>query len=441
MANIMEAMSTFFRSLSPEEQKSVDDEATRLKEVGGLSETQVVDEMAQRYLDPVMYAEARQQAVQKAKTSPEYALTALSGLAGGLSKAYGGGAAEGMAPAEKKLSELRQEPLTELEKRREAALEGEQLKMRKAQEERASEKAGREKEQYERAKSRAEKEDDPTSLESQVLRDVAGRFGFEVPDTTSATTIKELLSDMESAYQTEVNRADKILQRQMSAERMENLEAQREWQRGEREQAAATRASENLQKKVAKLGKDLEDPQSQWYAISNVEDLMGVNLDDIKGAEDIPDIPGVTLPVIGTRVTAHSRQARMIDDAFQSVFNALLKARSGAAVTQPELIRLKKEFAEGKFRTEPEKILALKRYKEAVRNVMDNIEKRYAPEVVEAYSGLKSSSIKPTSAVKTPQTETEKVVEKAKNEIVRTTADGRKVVFDAITKKALRWAD
>jgi hypothetical protein len=69
------------------------------------------------------------------------------------------------------------------------------------------------------------------------------------------------------------------------------------------------------------------------------------------------------------------------------VFNVELKDRSGAAVTNNELMRLKQEFGEGKLRTDAEKVDALKRYRDAAMREMQNREAGFSPDVRDLYQG------------------------------------------------------
>ncbi|MGE3681950.1 MAG: hypothetical protein AB7G93_09505 [Bdellovibrionales bacterium] len=139
---------------------------------------------------------------------------------------------------------------------------------------------------------------------------------------------------------------------------------------------------EKLQGKIAPL----QDIQN---SLSSVESQMGFALDDYdpktnKAKGNEVDLPGVSVPGVG-RFNFYSDKARTLDNSMARVFNVELKDRSGAAVTTPELERLKAEFSSGKFNTEQEKIAALKEYKRLATIAMKNVEAGYEPRVVDKY--------------------------------------------------------
>jgi len=141
---------------------------------------------------------------------------------------------------------------------------------------------------------------------------------------------------------------------------------------------------------VEKLQTKLSPLQDIQNAVSTVEGKMGFTLDQYDpatnkaGGKDV-DLPGVSVPGLG-RITAYSGEARDLDTAMSRVFNTELKDRSGAAVTTPELNRLRQEFGEGKFNTEQEKLQALKDYQRAATLAMKNVEAGYAPGAVDTYN-------------------------------------------------------
>lgn len=150
-----------------------------------------------------------------------------------------------------------------------------------------------------------------------------------------------------------------------------------------------TKKNEAIDKKTQKLQADLNQSQAVATTISSVEDLLGFNLDDIdlttgKVKGESVDLPGVNIPGKG-RTTFYSSEARELDDTMSKLFNVELKNRSGVAVTPPELQNLKREFSEGKFNTEEEKLKALKRFKQALKKAFANIEAGYPKEVISEY--------------------------------------------------------
>jgi len=117
------------------------------------------------------------------------------------------------------------------------------------------------------------------------------------------------------------------------------------------------------------------------------------------------DLPGVSVPLLG-RVTAHDTKARSLNSLIQKVFNVELKDRSGAAVTTPEMNRIKTEFAAGKFNTEEEMIGALKLYRSLALQAMQNAEAGFRPEIRSEYQargGKLSGNYAPKSDPVAPQ--------------------------------------
>lgn len=160
---------------------------------------------------------------------------------------------------------------------------------------------------------------------------------------------------------------------------------------GKGAQADVKVAIEN-EKNTQKLSKELLGPQALDNAVRDIEEKLGGPLssfsfkgDDLYQNGKKRDLPGVNVPGIGN-LSFYSGEARELDGAMSAVFNMTLKDRSGAAVTDNELERLKKEFSDGKYNTEPQKIKALQAYQRRVQEVMHNREAGYKPEIVNEYS-------------------------------------------------------
>lgn len=131
-------------------------------------------------------------------------------------------------------------------------------------------------------------------------------------------------------------------------------------------------------KSVERLAGNLGTSQDAARTIKNVEQLIGFDLNKYDPSKNTVDgkkvdLPGVSIPALG-RFTAYSSDARVLDNTASKLFNIELKDRSGAAVTTPELERLKMEYSQGKFNTESEILGAMKRYKSALLSKMRDIE-------------------------------------------------------------------
>jgi len=160
---------------------------------------------------------------------------------------------------------------------------------------------------------------------------------------------------------------------------------------------AGTRASERhnelIDKKVTNLAGDMSSSQNLARSIGEIESELGFNLDSynpkskkaiVGGKEKEVDLPGMSVPGIG-RVSFYSPEARVLDGAAQKVFNMELKDRSGAAVTTPEMERLKREFAAGAFNSEEELITGMQRYKRALKSAMEDMERGANPDALHEY--------------------------------------------------------
>lgn len=144
------------------------------------------------------------------------------------------------------------------------------------------------------------------------------------------------------------------------------------------------------EKQVTAVGEKLGNSQEAFSAIQNLENNLGFKLDDYDANKKTVrgksvDIPGMSVPLLG-RVSAYSEKAREIDSAAASIFNRVIKDRSGQAVTSTEMERLKNEFAAGKYNDESELLKALKQYKQAALVAMQNVESRYDPSSVAEYA-------------------------------------------------------
>jgi hypothetical protein len=72
--------------------------------------------------------------------------------------------------------------------------------------------------------------------------------------------------------------------------------------------------------------------------------------------------------------------------AFQKLFNITLKNRSGAAVTIPELERLKKEFATGAWKTPQQLIEGVNQARNVINQHYRSVSAGFAPEALETYN-------------------------------------------------------
>jgi hypothetical protein len=102
----------------------------------------------------------------------------------------------------------------------------------------------------------------------------------------------------------------------------------------------------------------------------------------VRKSNDIPGYGAATSILPNVALSAEGKQLRGV---LASVRNKILKARSGAAVTDPEMMRLAEELGTAMGQTEEEMIQAYVNVKKALSHVKGGIMAGFAPEVVENY--------------------------------------------------------
>lgn len=112
--------------------------------------------------------------------------------------------------------------------------------------------------------------------------------------------------------------------------------------------------------------------------------VLGAVEDALKKHPDLAGYlagPKSLLPdmVIGTDLAAGKQ-------AFQKLFNITLKNRSGSAVTNQELERLKQEFASGTFKTAPQLQKAVEQARNIINKHYASVAAGYGPKALEAYN-------------------------------------------------------
>lgn len=198
------------------------------------------------------------------------------------------------------------------------------------------------------------------------VRDEVMRSGLfqpdEIPELYDAGHFRMAASSIIPAY----HQSDEYLERQFKRAQIAKLNAEAAGEAGGGERA------------VERLAGKLGNAQDAARTIGEVESQLGFVLDDYDaktgkvGGESV-DMPGVSVPGFG-RLSFYSGEARTLDDTASRLFNLELKDRSGAAVTTPELDRLKREYSQGKYNTEGELLGAMQRYKRALSSKMRDIE-------------------------------------------------------------------
>lgn len=243
--------------------------------------------------------------------------------------------------------------------------------------------------QYSRSESDFAVESDPNSDISRQYQGIAKKF---LPNGNyegmSASKLKQLIPPLEKAYQYDQQKA---MRAEDLAERRKDRATQYAIAQGNRVDARALKAEERLDKEVQSIGDDFSKNQEVISSIQQVEKELGGPLESFKvdgnnlskNGEEV-DLPGVNVPLLG-RVTAYDSKAQNLQAAATQIFNAKLKDRSGSAVTNSELDRLREEFMSGEFNTEAQLIKGLQDYKRAAAAALRAKEAGYRPKAIQRY--------------------------------------------------------
>lgn len=139
------------------------------------------------------------------------------------------------------------------------------------------------------------------------------------------------------------------------------------------------KADKELQTNVQKLGGALEKAN-----LPQAEAVLGDVEEAIKKAPQVAEYlsgPKSLLPDL-----AVGDEVKFARQAFQKLFNITLKDRSGAAVTNQELERLKKEFATGVFKTDLQLQEAVEKARGIINSHYASVAGSFGPEVLGAYN-------------------------------------------------------
>lgn len=237
--------------------------------------------------------------------------------------------------------------------------------------------------------SRESAQYDPNSQESKLARETVMEIAPELAQRISgfsnmtAAQINGSLGGLLDKY-----RSDASIEaaKQARADARSDRNAIREETIRARQEVADDKAVENFSKTISGV-------QDTANAIGRVERILGAPLESFqinngkleRDGEEV-DLPGVNVPGLG-RVSAYSGGARQLAGAVGTVFNTELKDRSGAAVTNNEMERLKNEFGAGLYNTEAELIGALQQYKTAMQQELKNREAGFNPRIKDIYEG------------------------------------------------------
>lgn len=145
----------------------------------------------------------------------------------------------------------------------------------------------------------------------------------------------------------------------------------------EAKEAKKTKQDENIDKKVTKYSETLEKTNVP-KAVSQLESVYSKL--PPKG-----DVPGYGLVEGRFPDLAAGEKGRDLRQTVMALFNIELKDRSGAAVTDTELQRLKDEFGSGAWKTEDQLRKGIALYQARLKEVIRNIEAGVDPEASSEY--------------------------------------------------------
>ena len=216
---------------------------------------------------------------------------------------------------------------------------------------------------------------DPNSEKSKVAQDLAKKL-MPTRDFSgmSAAQLKTALPTLEKMYSIdENNRVRQENARLAGMQRQETADLNKTMKTQEQDRKAA----ELRDKKTTAYSEVLQKTNipSAVATIENVERL-------IPKTGDIPGYGRVAGMLPDALV---SKEGEDIRQAVSSLFNIELKDRSGAAVTDQELNRLRKEFGEGSWKSDDQLRKGIEQYKKRLREVIRNIEAGFDPEAKAEY--------------------------------------------------------
>lgn len=247
--------------------------------------------------------------------------------------------------------QLRQTQVTagRLSKARQAA---EEMKMRKQQFQ--DEWANRQKMFEAEQKSRAEQAAEDRALRRAEIESMERRYNAQLEETRSYNDARLLLAEQKAR---------------------------------EKEQKDQAKADKYVGDETRRLSAKLIDEgvTDLEASIDIADEVVGRYFDPETGERKTDDIPGYGAAASLLPNAALSAEGKELRNVLASVRNKILKARSGAAVTDPEMFRLAEELGTAMGQTEEEMIQAYVNVRKALDHVKGGIYAGFAPEVVHTY--------------------------------------------------------
>ena len=220
------------------------------------------------------------------------------------------------------------------------------------------------------------------------------KFGIQDPQILNPQLMKMAMSPQNTTFpklqmQLEKERANKSYRDKslvLREEAQEKTQTERDSNRDER-------SRERINRDVAKISDSFSYARKIGKAIDDLENQLGVNLEDLDINTDTDEITvrGRKVDFPGTNVFPFGRQAwyskvgASIDSYVSGIINPLIKELSGSAVTGNEFGRVAREFGQSKFSTEALYFKRLQDLKRGLGEATREEIKKFSPEAVDEF--------------------------------------------------------
>lgn len=142
---------------------------------------------------------------------------------------------------------------------------------------------------------------------------------------------------------------------------------------------------------LIKFQKTIQPFEKVDNTVADLEKLLGFKLNDYDPATgtvngEPANIPGASAPIVG-RINFATPEGRRFGQKVQKIVNTVLKERSGAAVTDSEMMRILEEFgtSKGKAYTEQDVMTALKALADVLQEDQRDVLRGFRPDIVDTY--------------------------------------------------------
>lgn len=168
----------------------------------------------------------------------------------------------------------------------------------------------------------------------------------------------------------------------ISREKANDADVYKQFLMDQKTQAAEDRKEKNLNTETERLSKQFESGglSDLTSAVENANTLLAPYLN-----QEGTDVPGFGEVAGMLPDLAVSQEGKDLRQAYSSVRNSILKARSGGAVTDGEAARLLQELGEGTGMPDNQVVKGMSNVTTFLRDRIANIQAGYSPEAVQTY--------------------------------------------------------